>query len=296
MKLRLILIGVLLFLIAGCSSKESIEEVTRVLIVVGPSNHKPGTHEVAAGGRLMAYCLENMENVPGFKADVVYAWSEIPKPLDAYSSTVFIGDNFPGELLEGSHQAMDDIAGMMARGCGILCVHYGVGLQNEHMGLDGDHPLLHWMGGFFAAKCDHHQSIARHYDASIEAPNSSHPTARGWDTFTLREEPYINIYFGPEDNQMLKGAFPLATSMLPPEEPKNETIAWGIERSDTGRGAGITMPHFYKNWLNEDLRRFILNTVVWSTKREVPSEGVKTTLPDLETFQPESVEFVPTKK
>lgn len=35
-------------------------EPTRVLIVVGPSNHPPGTHEVAAGGRLMQHCLQNM--------------------------------------------------------------------------------------------------------------------------------------------------------------------------------------------------------------------------------------------
>ena len=45
----------------------------RVLIVVGPSNHAPGSHEVAAGGRLMKHCLENMANLPGVKADVVEA-------------------------------------------------------------------------------------------------------------------------------------------------------------------------------------------------------------------------------
>ena len=33
---------------------------TRMLIVVGPSNHPPGSHEVAAGGRLMKYCLRTL--------------------------------------------------------------------------------------------------------------------------------------------------------------------------------------------------------------------------------------------
>ncbi len=286
-----------IFFFNGCSpSKEKvINDPTRVLIVVGPSNHAPGTHEVAAGGRLIEYCLENMENVSGFEADVVYEWANIPQPLDAYASIVFIGDNFPAERFENADRAMEDIAGMMARGCGLVCVHYGVGLQNEHMGPDGDHPLLHWMGGYFAAKCDHHQSIARHYDATIEAADSDHPIARGWNTFTLREEPYINIYFGPENNRLLPNAFAVATSMLPPENPQREIIAWGTERPDTGRGIGITMPHFYKNWLNEDLRRFILNSIVWSAKQEVPEAGVKTQLPALETFEPESVEFVPKK-
>ena len=53
------------------------------------------------------------------------------------------------------------------------------------------------------------------------------------------------------------------------------------------------MPHFYKNWANEDLRRFILNGIVWTAKLEVPADGVQTTLPDLKEFQPRAVEYVP---
>jgi hypothetical protein len=30
--------------------------------------------------------------------------------------------------------------------------------------------------------------------------------------------------------------------MLPPESPKRETVAWCVERSDSGRGFGIVMP------------------------------------------------------
>ena len=51
------------------------------------------------------------------------------------------------------------------------------------------------------------------------------------------------------------------------------------------------MPHFYKNWNNDDLRRFILNGILWTAKREVPPAGVQTTLPDLKTFDPQSVDY-----
>ena len=47
---------------------------TRILIVVGPTDHPPGTHEVAAGGRLLKHCLENMANVPDVKVDLFYEW------------------------------------------------------------------------------------------------------------------------------------------------------------------------------------------------------------------------------
>ena len=80
--------------------------------------------------------------------------------------------------------------------------------------------------------------------------------------------------------------------MLPPESPKRETVAWCVERSDSGRGFGIVMPHFYKNWRVGDLRRLILNGIVWTAKIEVPAGGVKTNLPNLADFNPDSVEYV----
>ena len=55
------------------------------------------------------------------------------------------------------------------------------------------------------------------------------------------------------------------------------------------------MPHFYRNWKNEALRRFILNGIVWTAKLDVPANGVQTTLPDLATFAPASVEPLPPK-
>ncbi len=81
--------------------------------------------------------------------------------------------------------------------------------------------------------------------------------------------------------------------MLPPEAPNQETVAWCVDRADGGRGFAIVMPHFYKNWAMEDLRRFILNGIVWTAKIDVPKEGVHTTLPDLKAFAPQAVEYVP---
>jgi len=282
-------------LLASCAPRDDHD--FKALIVVGPSKHPPGSHEVRAGGRLVEYCLENNESGIAVQADVIYAWDQIPQNIDAYDTFVFLGDNFPGERLPESDRAMSQLAEAMKRGRGIVCLHFGVGLLDEDVARDGDHPLLHWMGGYFATRCQHHQSKAKIFEAArIEAADPSHPIANGWDTMVLHDEPYTHIYFGPDDNQMLPGAFAVATSMLPPEDPKEEIIAWGIERANTGRGIGITLPHFYKNWQNDDLRVFILNSIVWTAKRDVPPNGVKTTLPDLETFEPESVEFIPRKR
>ena len=120
-----------------------------------------------------------------------------------------------------------------------------------------------------------------------------HPVSRGWREFTVDEEPYFNNYFGQDGNRPAQNVTVFATSLLPPEAPKPEIVAWGVERTDGGRGFGIVMPHFYKNWAQEDLRRLILNGIVWTAKREVPAAGVQTPPPDLASFGPESVEPAP---
>lgn len=266
-------------------------EPSRILIVVGPTNHPPGTHEVAAGGRLMKHCLENITNLPGVKADVVYAWPD-QTLRDAASTVVFIGDTFPANRLPNAAQNLADLEAMMQRGCGIVGVHYATGLLGEDVQPDGNHPLLRWLGGYFANRsCKHHESFAKIFpEATITLAAPQHPVWRGCHQFTLNDEPYTNNYFGPDNNKPAANVIVLATSMLPPDAPKSEAVSWCVERADSGRGLAVVMPHFYKNWVLEDLRRYILNGIVWSAKLEVPADGVKTATPDLSTFAPQSIE------
>lgn len=282
-----------LFAIAGRA--QELSTPNQVAIVVGPERHAPGSHEVAAGGRLMAHCLNNAANVSGIKAVVHYAWPKDRDALASFSTVVFIGDQFPGERLEDSERAMLDLTAMTDRGCGIICIHYATGLSAGDVAADGDHPLLHWTGGYFATRCNHHQSVARIFEATITpAALENHPVLRGWKTFDVLDEPYTRNWFGNEG--LAAGAIPLATVEFPPDQPQTEIVAWAIEKEDGGRGAGITMPHFYRNWERPNLRRFILNAIVWSAQLDVPAAGVETTLPDLATFDPVSVDPKPRQK
>lgn len=285
------------FLIGPAASpgraKES-DSATRVLIVVGPSNHPPGSHEVAAGGRLMQHCLQKSTNVAGISVDLVHGWPDSRELLEQIDTVVFIGDTFPPQRLPGTEGILTQLDSMMARGCGIVCIHYATGLRAEDVADDGEHPLLHWMGGYFATRCKHHQSIARIYEAAtIEPAAPEHPVSSGWSGFTLHDEPYINNYFGKNGNRAADNVTPLAVSMLPPESPQREIVAWGVERVDGGRGFAIVMPHFYRSWKIDDLRTFIMNGIVWTAGRDVPGEGVQTELPPLVTFLPESVDPLP---
>ena len=286
-------IGTTLATLAFGAAARGDDAATRILIIVGPTNHPPGTHEVAAGGRLLKHCLEHVEGLPGVKAEVVTAWpAETPKGV---ASVVFIGDLFPGETLPQRDRAMADLAAMMAAGCGIVCVHYATGLEAKHVAADGDHPLLHWMGGYFATRCDHHKSVAKVFlKAKVEPVAGEHPVLRGWKAFEFHDEPYIQNWFGKDGPA--KNVTALATAMLPPEKPAKETVAWAVDRKDGGRGVGVVMPHFYRNWKLDDVRTLVLNAIVWTAQRDVPAKGVQTTLPELEKFEPASVEPIPKMK
>jgi hypothetical protein len=274
---------------ASETAAQSIASKARVLILVGPSNHPPGTHEVSAGGRLIKHCLEHAENVSGIAADVVTDWPADREKLQKVSTVVFTGDRFPPAEMTDRERIMADLTRMMERGCGLVCYHYATGLGANQVAEDGEHPLLHWMGGYFATRCKHHQSVARVYPAAtIEPGSGEHPVLRGWRTFTIHDEPYIKNYFGNQG--MAANVTALATSMLPPEAPQREVVAWAVSRSDGGRGMGVVMPHFYRNWRDDNLRMLVLNGIVWSARLEVPAEGVQTARPNLAQFEPASIE------
>jgi len=291
--LRLLSLLVIVLLSPSLAAAQDNSTASKqVLIVVGPSTHPPGTHEVAAGARLIKHCLENAQNVRGIQAEVVTTWPDDRQRLQKIAAVVFEGDRFPPARMPDGQRIMADLKSMMDHGCGLVCVHYATGVAPGDIANDGDHPLLKWMGGYFATGGAPHQSIARIYQAAtIEPTKADHPVLRGWKSFTVHDEPYINNYFGKDG--LAPNVTPLATSQLPPEAPKQEIVAWAVSRDDGGRGMGIVMPHFYKNWQVDDLRMAIMNGIVWAAKLDVPAEGVKTPSPDLAQFEPAAIEPPP---
>ena len=266
----------------------------RVLIVAGPSKHPPGTHETAAGARVVEYLVEHAQGITPARAEVVYEWPKDRAAFEAVDTVVFTGDLFPGETLEDPAKIKSDLGSLMDRGCGIVCIHYATGVRGQHVAEDGDHPLLRWIGGYFSAGCPHHRSAARVCTATLVPEEVDHPVLRGVKAFTFDDEPYWKNYFGkngPADN-----VTPLVTSMLPPDEPKKEIVAWSVERPDGGRGMGIVVPHYFRNWQIDDLRTLILNGVCWTARLDIPQEGIRSSLPDLDQFKPASVEPKPRPK
>ena len=153
-----LIVSVLVATLLGVDGQEPKD--VSVALVVGPDYHAPGTHEALAGGKLLAWTLNHLTNVEGVSAKVYEGWPEGSAELKQAKSVVFLGDLFPPEVVENREQAMRELGAMMDKGAGLVALHYATGITGDKVGEDGDHPLLHWSGGYFANPgSTHHESV-----------------------------------------------------------------------------------------------------------------------------------------
>jgi len=118
-----------------------------------------------------------------------------------------------------------------------------------------------------------------------------HPSTRGVKPFSVTDEWYFHMRF----REGMKGVLPILMA-VPPESTMRrydgphegnpavreavqrgepQIVAWACQRPDGGRGFGFTGGHFHRNWGNDDLRRLVLNAILWTAKVEVPIAGVE---------------------
>src|SRR5205823_958503 len=102
-----------------------------------------------------------------------------------------------------------------------------------------------------------------------------HPISRGLASFDLREEYYYNMRFREKDDRLA----PILTVELP-NETGPQVVAWAVQRKDGGRGFGYTGGHYHSNLQNENVRKMLLNAIVWTAHGSVPKEGVNSSVPE----------------
>ena len=122
-------------------------------------------------------------------------------------------------------------------------------------------------------------------------PLPKHPSTRGVKLFSLTDEWYFHMRF----RDGMKGVLPILSAVAPESTMRRsdgphegnpavreavkrgepQIVAWACERPDGGRGFGFTGGHYHKNWGNDDLRKLVLNAILWTAKVEVPAAGIQ---------------------
>jgi type 1 glutamine amidotransferase len=254
-------------------------EPKEVVFLAGPPSHGPGEHEHRADCLLLRACLEG---VPNLTASVYSnGWPADPRTAFAHAATIVV-DSDGGE---GHPLLQDDrlqvLARLMKNGVGLVCLHYAVEPTKER----GEEEFLEWLGGCFEINRSVNPDWTPHFDSLPK-----HPITRGVRPFGLNDEWYFYMRF-PEG---MRGVTPILEAVAPastmrrsdgPHEGnpavrasvargERQVMAWAFERPDGGRGFGFTGGHYHKNWGNDQVRKLVLNAILWTAHVAVPAEGV----------------------
>ena len=244
----------------------------KVVFLAGGKSHGPGEHEFRAGCMLLAKALN--ESGLDIQAEVHSGWPSDESVLDGAKALVIYAD---GTSVVG--RGWGKVDQMAKKGCGLMFMHYAVHPSK----VEGERYYRPWIGGAF----EDGFSVNPHWVAELEVlPN--HPVSRGVTSLIeAYDEFYYNMRFIADRAKVID----LATAVPDRERMKQyinlwnehgvaglgkkQTLMWGIEREDGGRGVGFTGGHYHRNWSVDGFRTLVLNAITWTAGVEVPEGGVK---------------------
>jgi hypothetical protein len=272
----------------------------KIVFLAGGPSHKFGAHDAKAGSYLLA---KRINEVPGFEAVVCYVpdrdkdWPDA-KVFEGASAIISFCDGADKHILIPHMKQIDELND---RGVGIGSIHFSIEIPK---GEGGDH-WLKWFGGYYETFF----SINPKFHAEFPMI-PKHPVTSGVRPFATEDEWYYNMRFRPN----MEGITPILTT-IPPDSTRTiaendahrgnpivkaevgknhpEHVMWVTEYKNGSRGFAVTGAHFHVNWAQDDFRKLILNSIIWTAKGEVPASGIESKRPDVEELMQNNDEEIP---
>lgn len=261
----------------------------KLVLIAGKPSHPPLMHEFRAGCLLLEKCFKEAA-LEGFAIEVHDdGWVDDEATFDDADAVVIFADGGGRHpALQGDH--LETLRGLVAKGVGFGCMHYGVevppGVANTE--------FQAWLGGHY----ENAYSCNPIWEPKFETL-PEHAITRGVKPFEIKDEWYFNMRFaggivGNEAAEVEGMKFVPILVAVPSDDVRDgpyvypqgpyphieassgrpEAMMWSVERPDGGRAFGFTGGHFHLNWGNDDYRKTVLNALVWVAKGEVPEGGV----------------------
>jgi type 1 glutamine amidotransferase len=240
----------------------------RIVLIGGKKSHGPGEHDFAAGLTLLKRSLETARNVTGVVVDCYPdAWPADSAKLDGASAIVWYFDGIqqvPHPLLDA--ERLKAFSALMAKGVGLVCLHQASSLPADNTSI----PLPDWIGGCRYGMVDRANTMT-----AFAQEHADHAVCRGWSGFSYKDEVYPTVKLSGDPRLVAT-----LTAVVPPEKPARHVIAWTFERAGGGRSFAFTGGHYTQSWAVDEVRRMVLNAMLWTAGIEVPAGGVVSTVPD----------------
>jgi type 1 glutamine amidotransferase len=253
-----------------------------LILIAGRPSHPPGMHEFRAGCLLLEQCLAP---VPGLKTTVyTNGWPSSDALLEGADAIVVYADGGGGHpAVQGERLKL--LQGLIEKGVGFGVMHYACEVPKDK----GGREFLDWVGGYY----EHQYSCNPIWSPDFQT-FPKHPVTRGLQPFSVKDEWYFNLRW----RENMRGVTPILVAK-PSDKVRNgpyvwpagpyphvqeakgrdETMMW-VSEQENRRAFGFTGGHFHDNWGDDNFRKVILNAMLWVSRLDVPSEGVKSSLPD----------------
>ncbi|MBL9118179.1 MAG: ThuA domain-containing protein [Verrucomicrobiaceae bacterium] len=277
------------FLFASFLVGVAYAQPAKLVLIAGKPSHPPRMHEFKAGTMLLEKCLK--QGAPDLIVDRhEMGWVKDEATFNDATAVVIYADG------RGGHPAVQEghlelLRGLVAKGVGFGCMHYGVEVEPAQAGKE----FQAWIGGHYENAFSCNPIWEPEFKTFPE-----HPTTRGVKPFRVNDEWYFQMRFRPAFKDGILPAVDGAEKFTPllvaapsdatrdgpyvypkgpyphiqAEKGQPEAMMWAVERADGGRGFGFTGGHFHDNWGNDEFRKLVLNTLLWVSKAEVPADGV----------------------
>ena len=170
------------------------------------------------------------------------------------------------------------IAQLMAKGAGLIALHQASTVPNRTSVI----PMADWLGAVRFGMADRTTEIAQ---IRISGAGEN-PIANGLKPFEYLDEFYPTLTFSTTDKitPILTAKTHIQTRDNKPvfeEPPADHVIAWAAERPNGGRSFGFTSGHYLLTFDQPEIRTMLLNAILWTAKRDVPSAGATTNAPTM---------------
>lgn len=248
-----ILLAVLSLAAAGAPAfaDDAVGQKTKIVLVGTQPDHPYASHMYLHECRMLAQCLRLND---GVEAIVVQDWPQDPTTLENVQSIVYYSRPAGDIVLSRGHRAQFEK--LLSAGVGYVAIHWATDANPER-----GPEYLKLLGGWFNVA---HSGLNVSTSPLVQIV-PEHPICRGWKTYPLHDEFYLNLKFHERVQPILKVAV----------EGRDQTVAWAFEReaSHDGRSFGTTLGHFHENFEVEAFRRFLVNGILWTAHVEVPPGG-----------------------
>ena len=263
----LLLVGNLLVSPAAAQKKN-------ILMIAGTPSHGYGAHEHYAGSKIIEEAIEG--STDSVDVTVVKGWPSDPALIEQADTIVIYCD---GGKRHTAMDHRDELKAKLAKGCGLVCIHYAVEMLPGESGDD----WVDMLGGHFEVNW----SVNPHWIGDFkELPE--HPITRGVKPFKTDDEWYFHLRFADQGK-----VTPILAAVAPPEtmsrkdgahsgnpaarksveKGEKQVVAWAYDRPDGGRSFGFTGGHYHWNWANDDSLRLVANAIRWTAGDKIEIGG-----------------------